>query len=136
MYEFGLPRVPTCEFERVWSSGQLRALVEEQTTGADVDILSTQFGSYREEILHELIYIYFGICCAERRVSAPRHGMRWTSAEDVELDRLNVQGLGPSQIAERLGRSPYAVALRVIETFRVRVPPSAIELLGLNPDEF
>lgn len=128
--------VPDCPKSHPWTEDALRELVSIHQSGADIETLGFYFPATGAQILHELTYLYFGICCPKKGPVGPRHGTIWTPQDDRELDALYARGVPVSEIAGQLGRSEKAICSRLIEDWRVAVSPELAKLLNLDPDEY
>lgn len=131
-----LSLVPDCVFAGEWTEEELRELIFEHQTGADLGMLSKFLSKPVEQIVHELIYIYFGICCAPQEPSSSNHGQQWNKKDDAVLDAHVSEGRDIAAIARHLRRSPKAICLRLLTKLRVSLPSGVIERLGLDPEEY
>ena len=128
--------VPDCPQSYPWAEDDLRELVSLHQSGADIETLGFYFPATGSQILHELSYLYFGICCPKKGPVGPRHGTIWSPEDDRELDAMYARGVPVPEIAGQLGRSEKAICSRLIEDWRALVTPELIKSLALDEDEF
>ena len=131
-----LSLVPDCVFAGEWTEEELRELIFEHQTGADLGMLSKFLSKPVGQIVHELVYLYFSICCAPVDFQAENHGRRWGSKEQRHLDELWSIGADVMTVSQKLKRSPYAICVRLITHLRASPPRGVLEALGLDPEEY
>ena len=131
-------KIPSCDCDQVrrWPQEELVSLVELYEGGADFEILAKEFGIGIKGVWHRLSWLYLDECCPEADAAQKNHGKRWKPSDDAQLLKLHGEGVPVQQMAAELGRSPQAVAVRLLEKWWARLPLTTIHNLGLNPDDF
>ena len=125
-----------CRHSRGWTAQELRSLIETYESGAEIEILASEFSTGIKDIWHRLSWLYFGESCPDGGTTERNHGARWEFVDDNQLVKLHTEGVPVRRIALELGRSPQAICLRLLENWWARIPRQTIEKLGLNPEDF
>lgn len=120
---------PAIEREKLPTGQGVIDILRSYRKGAPIPAISAEVGVEERGVVHTLALALFGDGSTNNdRDYAPRHGVPWDPDERAKASRLLRDGATVTDIAEKIGRTPFSVSWQLLDGSKpIAVPDSTIK---------